>query len=441
MAKLSVIDLFAGGGGFSEGFRQAGYDVKACLEQDHWAADTLRHNFPKPTKVIEGDIRDYNNAQTILKATGGKPDVIIGGPPCQGFSVAGPAKDPNDPRNTLFVNYAKWVEVLRPAVFVMENVHGMLTRKNAKGEKVIDIIRAQFEKLGYKVDVWKLNAAHFGVPQIRHRAFIVGSLYEPLKQPLPQFTLTTNSHELGLSQLKSAITVWEAMSDLPQILASEGEEEQPYGEPAQPLNDYQRWARGETKTLYNHAAMKHTKRVIERFRQVQAGTKIQDMQEEYRVRERGGEGQLSEAEYNSNHRHLRPNMISYTIPASFYSTFIHPMLPRNLTAREAARLQSFPDSYCFQGKRTQVSSKLLAKNGRADEDFLSQYNQIGNAVPPLLAKAIAEHVRSHIEEVVKESVGKVCVLDSTRAVESVTPAHWPVLPMQQTTLRHAPTYA
>ena len=430
MVKLSVIDLFAGGGGFSEGFRRAGYEVRACLEVDHWAAETLRHNFSEAT-IIEDDIRDIRPA-TICRTVRQRPDVLIGGPPCQGFSVAGPTKDPNDPRNTLFANYADWVEALRPAVFVMENVHGILNRKNAAGERVINIIRQRFEALKYKVEVWKLNAAHFGVPQIRHRVFIVGSLYKPLLQPPPQFTLDPRHDGLNINGLKPAITVWEAMSDLPQIMASEGREEQPYGE-SEPLNDYQAWARDGMTTLYNHVSMKHTKRSIERFRLIQSGTRLRDMAEEYRVRERCGDGQLSEVEYNSNHRHLRPNMISYTIPASFYSTFIHPMLPRNLTAREAARLQSFPDGYCFKGKRTQISSKLLAKNGQADEDFLSQYNQIGNAVPPLLAKAIGEHVQTHI----MECEGMACLLE-TRSTERVTSAHWPQLPPKQPIAPRAP---
>ncbi|GAA3967471.1 DNA cytosine methyltransferase [Hymenobacter antarcticus] len=396
MAKLSVVDFFAGAGGFSEGFRMAGYDVRACLEHDKWAADTLRHNHGKSTRVIQEDIREFKVANTMRSATGTtQPDVIIGGPPCQGFSNAGPAKDPNDPRNTLFLNFASWVNALQPDVFVMENVSGILTRKNAQGEKVIDIIKAQFQEK-YHVQVWKLNAANFGVPQMRHRVFIVGSLYGPLGPPKQQHFTVARQNELDLEPLKPAITVWQALSDLPQIQAGEGSERQSYGRLSQPLTEYQQWARGDNKVLYNHAAMHHHPRVVERFRQIQAGTKIEDMDELYRVRERSNSVQLSEAAYHSNHRHLRPDMISHTIPASFYSTFIHPMQPRNLTAREAARLQSFPDSYCFQGKRTQVSSKLLARRGREAEDYLSQYNQIGNAVPPLMAKAIAEHVQAHI---------------------------------------------
>jgi DNA (cytosine-5)-methyltransferase 1 len=431
MAKLSVIDLFAGGGGFSEGFRQAGYDVRACLEIDKWAADTLRHNFPEPgTRVIQNDIRSFTTPESIRAAVpGGRPDVIIGGPPCQGFSQAGPAKDPKDPRNSLFKNFAQWVDALHPTVFVMENVHGLLNRKNAQGERVFDIIKAKFESLrpGYEISVWKLNSAHFGVPQIRHRVFIVGSLGKAITQPSPTHALP-GEHGLGLHNLTPAVTVWEALSDLPELEAGEGSEKEPYGEPAEPLTDYQRWARGRSKVVRNHASMLHRKRIVERFKHIQGGGNLNTMDEEYRVRARGGKGDLSSAEYNSNYRHLRKDMISYTIPASFYSTFIHPVKARNLTAREAARLQSFPDSYCFQGKRTQISSNLLARRGREAEDFLSQYNQIGNAVPPLLAKAIAQHIARHL----REAEGASCPVDLAVPESAV-----PVTSLYQATSQHA----
>jgi DNA (cytosine-5)-methyltransferase 1 len=393
MAKLTVLDVFAGGGGFSEGFRLADFEVQTCLEVDQWAADTLRFNFSN-ANILQGDIRDFSCSATIKQKAGKCPDVIIGGPPCQGFSVAGPAKDPKDPRNTLFKNFADWVEALKPSVFVMENVQGLLNRTNAQGEKVIDIIEARFRSIGYHVKVWKLNAAHFGVPQLRHRIFIVGSLHHEISQPSPQYLLP-GERGLGLHNLKPAVTVWDALSDLPSFGAGGGSEEMDYT-PVETLTEYQQWARTNSKKVLNHAAMLHTKRLVERFRQIQAGGSIQSMDDEFRVLKRNGKGVLSEAEYNSNYRHLKKEMISYTIPASFYSTFIHPTEPRNLTAREAARLQSFPDTYCFKGKRTQISSKLLTKRGREDEDYLSQYNQVGNAVPPLLARAIAKHIQAHI---------------------------------------------
>ena len=140
--------------------------------------------------------------------------------------------------------------------------------------------------------------------------------------------------------------------------------------------------------------MKHTKRLVERFKQIQQGYSLSDLHDDYRVRKRSGNGELSNKEYHSNYRHLKPAQVSYTIPAHFYSNFIHPFKPRNITAREAAKLQSFPDWYVFKGKRTQISSKLLKRKGQELEDNLSQYNQIGNSVPPLLAKSIAVKIKS-----------------------------------------------
>jgi DNA (cytosine-5)-methyltransferase 1 len=140
--------------------------------------------------------------------------------------------------------------------------------------------------------------------------------------------------------------------------------------------------------------MKHTKRMVERFRHINCGQSVLNAPKEHQARKRNGNGQLSKVSYNSNNRRLHPDRPSYTIPASFYSSFIHPFQHRNLTAREAARIQSFPDRYRFMGKRTIISRKLLERHGRTEYNHLSQYNQIGNAVPPLLAKAIAEHIQN-----------------------------------------------
>ncbi|MCA8830510.1 DNA cytosine methyltransferase [Hymenobacter pini] len=407
MLELSVVDVFAGAGGFSEGFRLAGYEVRACVEIDKWAAQTLRRNFPKAT-IIEEDIRKVSTREKVRALVGQRPDVIIGGPPCQGFSMAGPVKNPNDPRNSLFNNFASWVDALRPSVFVLENVYGLLYRANESGEQVIDVIRRTFQDLEYHVTVWQLNAAQYGVPQLRQRVFIVGSLAAPIEQPpRPTHYLPVAEGQLRFdADLLPPVTVWDALSDLPQISAGEGADVLPsYGMRAS--TPYQRWARRGSRKVYNHEAMKHTKRLVERFRLIQSGTALAEMEEQYRVFRRGASGELSAATYSSNYRHLRPGMVSYTIPASFYSTFIHPTLPRNLTAREAARLQSFPDTYVFCGKRTQVSSKLLKSKGREDENYLSQYNQVGNAVPPLLSMAIAQHVQAHIEQV----MGTTCEVE------------------------------
>ncbi len=386
----NVVDLFAGAGGFELGFKLAGYDISLSLEIDEWAAQTLKAN-NLSSKVIKDDISHYKTEEQIKKATKHLPiDVIIGGPPCQGFSVAGPKKDPLDPRNSLFIDFARWVKYLHPKMFVMENVKGLLGRHNGQGEKVINIIKNEFNNIGYFTSIWVLNAACYGVPQNRERVFIVGSkTLENIVPPLPIYSLGTNGNH-GTKKLPFPISVGEAILDLPIIESGKGREEMEYTLP--PITDYQIWARGSQETLFNHVAMKHTKRVIERFKNIDSNTSEVEIPEEYAVKKRNGNGTLSETPYHMNNRRLDPDKPSFTIPASFYSTFIHPYQHRNITAREAARLQSFPDFYKFMGKRTVISSNLLTRQKKHEDNHLSQYNQIGNAVPPLLAKAIAEHL-------------------------------------------------
>jgi DNA (cytosine-5)-methyltransferase 1 len=402
--KIKVLDLFAGAGGFGLGFSLAeNFKLICSLEVDKWAVETLKANNHEKQKIIQEDIRKFKTAEQVLAACPYKPDVIIGGPPCQGFSYAGPTKDPKDPRNSLFKNFAHWVEVLQPKVFVMENVRGLLTGKNDKGEKVIDIVTASFKTIGYTVKIWELNAANYGVPQNRERIFIVGSSLgieisePPITHYLPAEKKTLNGKA---KTLKQAINVQKAIGDLPKLKAGEGDEVTNFR--TKPRNEFQKLSRGKTEKLFNHVTMVHTKRVVERYEQILNGLTLEQIPEELQVRRRNGNGEISESEYNSNYRHLRPEMISYTIPASFYSNFVHPKQPRNITSREAARLQSFPDNYVFKGKRTQISSKLLKQLGKENENFLSQYNQIGNAVPPLLAKAIANRIFNFFESIDKK---------------------------------------
>ncbi len=402
--KIKVLDLFAGAGGFGLGFSLTNnFKVICSLEVDKWAVDTLKANNHEKQRIIHDDIRHFKTDEQILAACPSKPDVIIGGPPCQGFSFAGPTKDPKDPRNSLFKNYVQWVKVLQPKVFVMENVKGLLTGKNHDGEKVIEIIKVAFKAIDYSIKIWELNAANYGVPQNRERIFIVGNKVgvEISEPPITHFLPCEKKMLNGKAKtLKQAINVQKAIGDLPKLKAGQGEEETVFK--TKPRTDFQKASRGSVTTLYNHVTMVHTKRVVERYEQILSGLTLEEIPEEFQVRKRNGNGELSETEYNSNYRHLKPDMISFTIPASFYSNFVHPKQPRNITSREAARLQSFPDSYVFKGKRTQISSKLLKQLGKDDENFLSQYNQIGNAVPPLLAKAVATRVFDFIEETKKK---------------------------------------
>ena len=400
--KIKILDLFAGAGGFGLGFTLASplFKLICSLEIDDWAVETLKANNSNDQIIIHDDIRKFESADQIRNACPESPEIIIGGPPCQGFSVAGPMKDPKDPRNSLFQNFAQWVKILKPKVFIMENVKGLVKRKNERGERVIEIIQRSFESIGYYTTIWNLNAANFGVPQNRQRIFIVGSSFnEKILPPAITHYLPIEKHKNGVrsKSCKPAINVIKAIGDLPKLTAGQGKEIDDYR--FKPRNYFQKEIRGENMILYNHVSMKHTRRVIERYEKILNGFSLQQIPKEYQVRKRNGNGEISTTEYNSNYRHLKPDMISYTIPASFYSNFIHPNQPRNITSREAARLQSFPDSYVFKGKRTQISSKLLNQLGKGHENFLSQYNQIGNAVPPNLSKAIASRIldllRSH----------------------------------------------
>lgn len=390
--KYKVIDLFSGAGGFGLGFKMAGYDLCLSLEIDKWATDTLSENNKDGMFILQDDIRNYETKKDILETCTKIPDIVIGGPPCQGFSNAGSLKrDPGDSRNYLFKNFAKWVQYLEPAIFIMENVKGILSRCNSGGVKVIEVIKKTFSDIGYtNLNIWTLNAAEYGVPQLRERVFIVGHK-KNITMDAPPKTHYINKKVQGLQK---AITVKEAISDLPKINASEGQEAQEYRKKQK--SKYQIWARGKQEMLYNHIAMKHTKRIIERFKHINIGESVSHVSIQYKERKRNGNGEISGQSYNMNNRRLDPDKPSHTIPASFYSSFVHPYLNRNITAREAARFQSFPDNYRFMGKRTLISFKLSKRNGRSDYNYLSQYNQIGNAVPPILSKAIAEHIYSFL---------------------------------------------
>lgn len=385
--KLNILDLFAGAGGFSLGFEMTGkYNVIGAIESDKWAAETFMYNHPK-AKVLVGDIQNYNN-EYLLNSFPEKIDIIIGGPPCQGFSIANRnAGDPKDPRNTLFEEFIRIGKIFNPSILLMENVPNLMRAKTSKGELVIDIIRSELEKLNYTVYSTILQATDFGVPQIRKRLLVLATKKE-LALPFPNPTHSQSSDELF--SLKPIPTLWEAISDLPEIEACEGSEIMDYTK--EPENEYQRLLRNDSVLVQNHKAMNHTKRMVERFSSMAWGESTSDVADHLKPQKRNGNGEISGKAYDQNNRRMHPNKPCHTIAASFYANFVHPYKNRNFTAREGARIQSFPDNYLFKGKPTVVSKKLLQREGRSEENFLCQYNQIGNAVPPLLAKAIAENL-------------------------------------------------
>lgn len=371
---MKLIDLFAGCGGLSTGFEDAGFEVVLALEKDNAAAETYKYNHPN-TKMLVEDITTIENPKEY---TGNiEIDGIVGGPPCTGYSLSG-KRDPKDPRNSLFMDYLRFVEIYKPKFFVMENVQGMLSMKTKSGENVIDIIGKEIKDKGYNFEIFKLNAAEFGVPQSRIRIFFIG-IREDINFDLELL------EPKGFLYGEDQVTIEQAIMDLPQIKAREGIEEQLYDR--EPTNDYQRYIRNGSKVVRNHIAMKHTKRLVERFEQIGFGQSVKDVPEEFAQRKRGNAKEVSGKAFGQNNMRPFPDKPSPTIPASFQSNFVHPYLHRNYTAREGARLQSFPDTYIFKGNRTNMSW----------DKTLSQYQQIGNAVPPLLAKAIAENIKEYFK--------------------------------------------
>lgn len=381
--KLSVVDLFAGCGGMSLGFEFAGFHPVLAIEKDAWASETYARNRTGVT-VVTDDITKMLHPKAKFTNV---DDVfgIIGGPPCQGFSLSGD-RDPKDPRNSLFMDYMRFVEDFRPSFFVMENVPGILSSVTKKGDSVKDVIIGVAKGLGYNVKVMQLDASHYGVPQSRLRVFFVGIRDDypfDSEKLMPVKTTATNP-----------VTIRQAISDLPTINACEGSEVMSYTSDAG--NEYQRWCRKGSESVRNHVAMRHTKRLVARFHVIKQGESAADVPHEHMQRKRGNAAVISGKIYSQNNMRPLPDLPSPTVPASFQSNFVHPFFDRNYTAREGARLQSFPDWYVFCGRRTTMSW----------EKNLSQYQQIGNAVPPLLAKSIGEMIKvyfSNIEHIKNKS--------------------------------------
>ncbi|MBM3160841.1 MAG: DNA cytosine methyltransferase [Bacteroidetes bacterium] len=366
---MKTIDLFCGCGGMTLGFQWAGFDSIIASDIDENCGKTISRNFPK-TKFLLGDISNIEKNKFDLILQRHTIDIITGGPPCQGFSLANKNRNKveDDPRNRLFYEFVKVIKWCNPKAFVMENVKGLLSMH--KGE-VIKTILNEFENagIGYNCDFRVLKASDFGVPQNRERVILIG--FRKDLNLYPEFPEKSNK----------IVSVEEAIMDLPQINAGEGTEGMEYIEKAS--NDYQKLMRKNSKLVFNHVAMKHTQRLIERFNAIKPGQNLIDVWESHGAVKRGKPGEKSEIKFSQNNQRLHGDRPAPTIAASFQSNFIHPYLNRNFTAREGARLQSFPDDFVFEGMRTKMSWEI----------GLSQYQQIGNAVPPLMAKAVANKIK------------------------------------------------
>lgn len=360
--SLTLIDLFAGCGGISKGFLDAGYQVISAVEHDKNIGETLINNHPE-TKVLINDIANVNTRDLILDDD--EVDVIAGGPPCQGFSMAGKrirnsGAFLNDPRNNLFKEFFRVVSDLRPKIFIMENVPGILNFQNGE---VKNNFLSLFNQIGYETSYKILLASDYGVPQLRRRAYFIGNRIGIDSKKL--FPIKTHGENL-----KSVVTIEDAIFDLPYINAGEGEFEMSYDKNTS--SQYQKLMRGNNKYVYNHISSKHDQKIINIMKMIKEGEGMKDLPDRYKTK----------SVHSGAYGRMLRTAPAYTITTRFDTPPVgrvtHPLLNRSITAREAARLQSFKDNFIFYGSKTSIGK------------------QIGNAVPPLLAKVIANNIKDKL---------------------------------------------
>jgi DNA (cytosine-5)-methyltransferase 1 len=391
--KITFIDLFAGAGGLGLGFEQAGAKQLLAVEIDKWAVESHKHNFPS-VPVVQEDICRVSNSM-IKSLVSERPDLIIGGPPCQGFSHANVVnKDPKDPRNSLFEEFVRFVDVLKPAICLIENVPALLRSKTQSGESVIEVITSEIEKIGYVAHYQILDARNYGVPQKRQRLFIVGLKKDVFSEGLKIYPEKTHGNDnmrdlFSNMKCKDEITLWDAISDLQQHTFDSYDSKASYAE--NPLNNYQKLMRkGAAQSLTNSEPMRHTSRIIDRFKEIGIGESEGNVSVDNMPKKRGNPSLTSNKKYSQNSRRQSPDQPCNSVVASSHTNFIHPYLHRNFTVRELLRIQSFPDWFELKGKRAVLSKSLSIKKGLLDDIYLDQRMQVGNAVPPLLAKSIAK---------------------------------------------------
>ncbi len=367
-----TIDLFAGAGGITEGFRKAGYTCVCANDFDEEAKHTFTFNHPLIPYLLK-DIREVTSAELLLKAgcNADEIDVMTGGPPCQGFSLAGQRLS-DDPRNVLFREYIRIAKDIQPKVIFFENVYGIMNMQNGR---VLNAILEKIGEIGYQCKYALINAADYGVPQARPRFVLIGVRGSDKKITFPETThgkvIDDGQIELFEKEILPYVTVEEALSNLPQIDQGEGEEEIKVIPSWK--NTFQKERVGERipGIIFNHRATKHSKAIQERYAMIPQGRNNSVLPPEIRTKKQ-------------NAYKLDVKLPSRTVTCNFRTDLIHPIMNRGLTVREAARLQSFDDDYCFFGNLTRKAK------------WLTQDDQVGNAVPPLLAQAFATHIMNYI---------------------------------------------
>lgn len=384
--ELNVVDVFSGVGGISMGFMWAvgasrlRFRPRLMVDSDPEARETASRNFPE-IPFWKADLHQVSGAQVREWAQLGKDEelhVLVGGPPCQGFSYAG-KRALEDDRNALLTDFLRLVKELRPLVALMENVPVILT---AYDGAFIQDVSERLTSLGYSNSADVLIASDYGVPQLRKRAFALAYRAD-LRVP-PQFPPRTHERVPFASELLEAqerkrfepdkssyISVEEAIGDLPSIIAGGGDEATFY--PTPPMSAYQEWARRESIAIFNHRARNHSGAYLEKISVIKEGGRNATLDPSER---------FSDNYYSQAYARLHRKGIGQTITTCFGNPgsgrFTHYNDLRSITVREAARFQSFPDRFVFHGHQS------------------SQMRHVGNAVPPLLAKAIAEQILSDL---------------------------------------------
>lgn len=394
--KPTCIDLFAGAGGLAEGFQQAGWRILAAVDNDPYSAGTFGLNFPRAT-FLQKDVTGVTPSE-LLRAAGlrqGQLDCLLGGPPCQSFSYNNHERSASNRRARLFRQYLRIVRTLKPKTLVMENVPGMLT---IGGGRVVSEIRNNLAALGYEVDIRILFAEDFGIPQERRRLFIVGtrlgwehSLFpRGTHGPVPKPSVEANRHvhrwtPRNGSRPARLVTVWNAIGDLPPVENGAALEIMRYRR--SPRTAFQKKARRNVRRLYHHVAHRLTKVMLRRVKNVPEGGNWRDIPRRFLP---AGMKRARKSDHTKRYGRLARGSLACTILTKcdpHWGSYIHPCQHRTITVREAARLQSFPDSFRFI-------------------DFISkQYEQIGNAVPPAMAKPIAVALKRHIRRKLRDGCG------------------------------------
>ncbi|WP_417519890.1 DNA cytosine methyltransferase [Minwuia sp.] len=360
---LTAIDLFCGAGGLSEGLRQAGFYVLAGNDFDEAAGSTFASTH-KEAKFLAGSVQKIS-ATDFLKASNlkrGELDCLVGGPPCQAFSVYNHQRGMHDERSQLFREYLRLVEGLNPRWVIMENVTGITSA--GAGEAVQAILKG-LKGLGYIVEHKILRAEEYGVPQERRRVVFIGNrLGQPIVWP----------HKTHGDGLLPFTTIKDAIGDLPALSNGEKPGVMPYGRAA--IGPYQKALRNGSNAVYNHAAPRLAPINIERMKHIPPGGSWRDIPVELLPK---GMKKARRCDHTKRYGRMTWDGLSCTVLTKcdlHWGAFIHPDQDRVITVREAARIQSFPDWFQFEGSRTE------------------QYVQVGNAVPPILGRSIGKAIRT-----------------------------------------------